>query len=265
MRFADRVVWVTGASDGIGAALARALAREGARLVLTARRREALEAVAVACAPAQVHVLPGDLRDLDSLPALADAAERAFGTIDVLVNNAGISQRGTALDTELAVVQEILALNVLAPIALTRAVLPGMIRRGSGRIVVTSSVAGHVATPMRSSYAASKHAVQGWFDALRAELHGTGVGVTIVSPGYIRTDIATRARTADGTPSGKRGLGNAHGMPVDRCAARMVDAIHRGRREVFIGGPEVAAVYLKRWLPGLLARYLHRAAPRDEG
>jgi len=264
VRFSGKVVWITGASDGIGAALARALAREGARLVLTARRREALEAIAVSCAPAQVVVLPADLLDLDALPALAERAERAFGHLDLLVNNAGISQRGTAIDTELAVVQELMALNFFAPVALTRAVLPGMIRRGSGRIAVTSSVAGHVGTPLRSSYAASKHAVQGWFDSLRAELHGTGVGVTILSPGYIQTDIALRARTADGSAHGRRGKGNARGMSADRCAAQMVTALHHRRIEAFMGGPEVHAVTLKRWLPGLVARFIHKAVPNDE-
>jgi dehydrogenase/reductase SDR family member 7B len=265
VRFAGKVVWITGASDGIGAALARALAAEGASLVLTARRREALEAVAIACAPASVRVLPGDLLDLDGLPALALQAEAAFGPIDILVNNAGVSQRGTALGTELRVVQELMALNFLAPVALTRAVLPGMIARKSGRIAVVSSVAGHVGTPLRSSYAASKHAVQGWFDSLRAELHGSGVGVTILSPGYIRTEISARARTADGSAHGLVGKGNARGMPAERCAARMVDALHAGRNEVFIGGPEVTAVYLKRWAPWLVARFIHRASPADEG
>lgn len=264
MRFDGQVAWVTGASDGIGAALAKELAREGARLVLTARRREALERVALECAPAQVVVLPADLLDLDALPELAAQAERAFGQLDLVVNNAGVSQRGTALDTELSVVQELLALNFLAPVAITRAVLPAMIARGSGRIAVTSSVAGHVGTPLRSSYAASKHAVQGWFDSLRAELHGSGVSVTVLSPGYIQTQIATRARTADGTAHGRDGKGNAHGLSPERCAARMVTALHRREREVFIGGPEVYAVYLKRFVPGLFARFVHRAAPADQ-
>ncbi|TVQ92401.1 MAG: SDR family oxidoreductase [Deltaproteobacteria bacterium] len=264
MQWLDKVVWITGASDGIGAALAKVLAREGARLILTARRREALEDVALSCAPAQVRILPADLMKLDELEALAAQAESLFGSIDVLVNNAGISQRATALQTELPVVQDIMALNFFAPVALTRAVLPAMIERGSGVVSVTSSLAGHVGTPLRSTYSASKHAVQGWFDSLRAELHGTGVAVTIVSPGYIQTDIAVRARTADGSLNGKRGVGNMKGLSAEVCAERMASALAKGRREVFIAGPEVMGVYLKRWVPGLVARYVHRAAPRDE-
>jgi dehydrogenase/reductase SDR family protein 7B len=264
MRFAGQVVWITGASQGIGASLARAFAKEGARLVLTARSREDLEQVALSCTPAQVAVLPADLSDLDALDALSARAIQAFGQVDVLVNNAGISQRGRAVHTDLSVLQRLMDLNFFAPIALTRAVLPAMLERGRGQIAVTSSVAGHVGTPLRSGYCASKHAIQGWFDSLRAELHGTGVGVTILSPGYIRTDISLRALAEDGSPHGKLGAGNAKGIHPDRCAARMVDAIAAGRREVFIGGWEIAAVYLKRWLPGLVARLIHRAAPRDD-
>lgn len=264
MDWQGKVVWITGASDGIGAALARVLAAEGASLLLTARRREALDEVALSCAPAQVRVLPADLMDLDSLPALAAQAEAAFGRIDVLVNNAGISQRALALDTRVEVVQEIMTLNFFAPVALTRLVLPAMLERGTGTIAVTSSVAGHVGTPLRSSYCASKHAVQGWFDSLRAELHGTGVGVTILSPGYIQTDIAMKARTADGSQNGRRGKGNMRGLTAEHCAERMARALAQGKREIFIGGPEVVAVYLKRWAPGLIARFIHRAAPADE-
>jgi dehydrogenase/reductase SDR family member 7B len=238
------------------------VAREGAKVVLTARRAEALQAVAAACAPAEAQVLPADLLDLDA-DDLADRARAAFGRIDVLVNNAGMSQRATALETGLPVVRDLMELNFFAPVALTRAVAPDMVARGHGRIVVVSSIAGHVGTPLRSTYCASKHAVEAWFESLRAELHGTGVGVTVVAPGYIRTDISRRARSADGSAYGRMGAGNAHGMGPDTCAARMADAIHRGREHLFVGGREVLAVHLHRLSPALIRRFLHRAAPED--
>lgn len=262
MQLAGRVVWITGASDGIGAALAVAMARRGARLILTARREEKLRAVALRCGDAQVEVLPADLLEVDP-HALAARAEALLGPIDVLVANAGQGQRGTALGTEMDVVRRLMELNFFAPVALTRAVVPGMVERGIGRVVVTSSLAGQIGTPLRSTYAASKHAIEGWYEALRAELHGTGVGVTVVAPGYVNTAITTRAASDDGSAYGGRGQGNAEGMSAERCAERMARAIERERNHIMIAGREVAGVYIKRWAPWLVRRMLHRAAPTD--
>jgi len=262
MRFAGKVVWITGASDGIGAALARALSAEGARLVLTARNRDKLQAVAEACTEAAV--IPADLANEADFEALAQRAIQAFGHLDALVNNAGVGQRGTALDTALPVVREIMEINFFAPVALTQAVVPHFIERGSGRVAVTSSLAGFIGTPARSTYAASKHAVQGWFESLRAELHGTGVGVTVFVPGYIRTDISLKAKRSDGSSYGRMAAGNAGGISADDCAARMVDALAAGRDEVVIAGREKYGVLLKRLAPGLVRRYLHRAVPEAE-
>lgn len=263
MQFRDQVVWITGASDGIGAALAKVMAREGARLILTARREDRLREVADQCAPAEVVVLPADLLELDGAEALAERALAAFGHIDVLVNNAGVSQRGTALDTELPVVRWIMDLNFMAPVALTRAVVPSMVARGSGTVVVTSSIAGRLGTPRRSAYAASKHAVEGWFESLRAELHGTGVGVLVLAPGYVNTGLSFRALNADGSAYGRRGAGDAHGITPEACAERLARGIRRGESDIMVGGKEVGAVYLKRWVPGLVRRFLHKAAPGD--
>lgn len=262
MQLADRVVWITGASDGIGAALAVALASRKAKLILTARREEKLRQVAERCAGATVAVLPADLLEGD--PAeLAQQAESLLGPVDVLVANAGQGQRSRALDTELPVVRRLMELNFFAPVALTRAVVPGMVERGRGRVVVTSSLAGSIGTPMRSSYAASKHAVEGYFESLRAELHGTGVGVTVIAPGYVDTAISTKAVSGDGSAHGKVAKGNAEGLSAEQCAERMARALERDRDHVMIGGREVGAVYLKRWAPWLVRRYLHRAAPPD--
>jgi dehydrogenase/reductase SDR family member 7B len=174
------------------------------------------------------------------------------------VHNAGVGQRSPAADTELHVTRRILDVNFLGPVALTRAVLPSMRARQNGHLVVVSSVLGTFGAKRRSSYAASKHALHGYFDSLRAELADEGIRVTLICPGYIRTPISEQALTADGTPHGRADPGQAGGMDPARCAARMVRAIEREQREVVIGGWETAGVWLKRWCPSLLARILRR-------
>ena len=261
-RFTDRVVWITGASSGIGEALARAFSREGAKLILSSRRPDALERVAGDCGGSadRIHVLPLDLADAGALPAKAESAESRFGRIDILVNNGGISQRSPAKDTDMAVDRRIMEVNFFSAIALTRAVLPAMLARRSGRIVVVGSVVGKFATPRRSAYAASKHALQGWFDALRAELRGSGVGVTMVCPGLIRTNISRNALLADGTLHARMDRDQENRMAPERCAGAILRATAAGRREIYPGGPETWAVLFNRLFPGLFARLVARAA-----
>jgi short-subunit dehydrogenase len=260
--FKDKVVWITGASSGIGEALAEELAKQGALLVLTARRTDRLEALKQRLPqPGKVLILPGDLQDPSAIAPLAEQAERLAGKIDVLVNNAGISQRLTALDTPLPDVRRLMEINFFAPVALTNAVLPGMLKRGSGQIVIISSVAGYVGTPKRSSYCASKHAVRGYYDALRAELVGTGVGVTIVCPGYINTEITERALSANGQQHGVKDKSIQNGLPPEKCAKAIADAIAKGKSEMAIGGKEVLAIYAKRFFPKLVERVVPKAAP----
>ncbi len=260
--YEGKTVWITGASSGIGESLALELAKRDATLVLTARRSARLEELRSKCPdPERVHVLGGDLLDESSWPRLADEAQAAAGPIDVLVNNAGVTQRATAQDTRLADARRLMELNFFAPIALTNAVLPSMLARRSGRIVVISSVAGYVGTPFRSSYAASKHAVRGYFDSLRAELHDTGVGVTIVCPGYIRTEISTHAISSDGQVHGKADAAVASGMDSTDCARKIADAIAKGRSEIYIGAKEVYGIYLKRFFPKLVERIVPKHVP----
>jgi short-subunit dehydrogenase len=260
--FKDKVVWITGASSGIGEALARALADDGAILILTARRTDRLEALRAQLKdPRKVHLLPGDLGDPGAIEPLARTAEAFVGRIDVLVNNAGISQRTTALETRIEDVRRLMEINFFAPIALTNAVLPAMISRGNGHIVIISSVAGYVGTPLRSSYAASKHAVRGYYDSLRAELHGSGVGVTIACPGYINTEITEHAIAPGGREHGKRDKAIAKGLAPETCAKAILKAIAKGKTEMSIGGPEVMAIYLKRFFPKVVERFVPGQTP----
>jgi len=258
----DDVVWITGASSGIGRALALELSSQGAQLVLTARREDMLQEVRDACAaPERTHLLPGDLLDPDAWAPLAAQAAQLAGPVDVLVNNAGLGQRALAQQTDVADVRRIMELNFHAPVALTNAVLPSMVERGRGQIVIISSVTGYVGTPLRSSYAASKHAVRGYFDSLRAELDGSGVGVLIVCPGYIKTEISQHAISATGGEHGKQDAAIAKGMAADACARGIVTAMRRGRSELLIGGKEIYAVYMKRWFPRLVERVVPGQAP----
>lgn len=259
MDFADKLVWITGASSGIGAALAEELARRGGHLVLSARRTEALEAVRKRCQrPGQHVVVPLDLSD----PAgLADAAARVQadrGTVDVLVNNGGISQFALAEETPLAVDRRIMEVNYFGAVALTKAVLPAMLARGRGHIVVTSSLLGKLSIPTRSAYAASKHALHGFFDALRAEVADRGVRVTLACPGYVRTQVSVNALTADGTARGEMDAVHENGMAPDACARRIADAVEDEHPEVLMGRPQKYAVWLRPFLPSRLYHALIR-------
>lgn len=251
MRFRDHVVWVTGASSGIGEALAVAFSREGATLILSARRAEELERVRALCERPERHViLPLDLTDEE---AIKRAAERA-GRVDVLVHSGGVSQRSLAMQTELAVERSIMDLNFFGTVALTKAVLPSMIARKSGHIVPVSSVVGYVGTPLRSAYAASKHALHGYFDSLRAELAKDGIRVTIVCPGYIRTNVSLNAMTGDGSAFGQMDPTHKNATTPEECARCVVSGVAKRKREVLVGGKETWAVLLQRLFPALVAR-----------
>lgn len=260
--FNNQVVWITGASAGIGEALAYEFARQGARLVLSARNEAELRRVAAACAPAETLVVPLDLAVPDRLPAAAAQVLAHYGRLDVLVNNGGLSQRSLAVDTTLDVDRRLMEVNYFGTVALTKAVLPQLLRQGAGRLVVVSSLVGKFGTPYRSAYAASKHALHGFFDSLRAELAGTGVGVTLICPGFIRTGVSVNALTGNGTPLGSMDEATARGMAPGTLARQAVRAIAQGRREVLIGGRETWAVWVKRLAPGLFARLLTRAKVR---
>ncbi|UOQ72835.1 SDR family oxidoreductase [Hymenobacter cellulosilyticus] len=262
MYFSQQVVWITGASAGIGEALAREFARAGARLVLSARNMTELERVGAACAPAPVLLLPLDLAQADTLPACAEKVLAHYGRLDVLINNGGISQRSLALETGLEVHRQLMEVNYFGTVALTKAVLPQLLSQGSGQIVVVSSLVGKFGSPYRSAYAASKHALHGFFDSLRAEIWQSGVGVTIICPGFVRTGISINALTADGSPQRTMDAATEQGLPPEELARQALRAIARRREEVYIGGRETLGVYLKRWVPSLFSRVLRRAQVR---
>lgn len=253
-----QTVWITGASSGIGEALAVRFARDGANLVLSARRENELNRVADRCvdagvSPDKVLTLPLDVTDWDALPGAVQSVLDRFGSIDLLINNAGMSQRSLCQDTDMAVYRKLMDVDVMGQIALTKAVLPHMLERRSGHIAVTASVAGKVGVPQRTGYCAAKHAVMGFFDALRAEVEDEGIRVSTIVPGFIKTAISQNALSADGSPFGRVDDDIAGGMDVDECAEVVFNALKARKREIPVGkGKEMAALWVKRIAPEML-------------
>jgi short-subunit dehydrogenase len=257
-QLAGKVVWITGASSGIGEALAVLASQRGAKLVLSARRAAELERVRSRCADEkQVAVLPLDLERFDA-EAAARQAEAFFGRIDVLVNNAGISQRSYFKDTELAVYRRIMELDFFAPVALSKALLSGMQARREGHIVMIGSVVSKLGTPLRTGYAAAKHALAGFTEGARAELWRDGLQFTLVCPGFIRTEVSKNAIGGKGEKYGVMDPSISKGMAPEHCAGRIWRAVEKNREEVLIGR-EAAVLQLKRFAPGLVSYALKRA------
>lgn len=256
----DKVIWITGASSGIGEALVYAYSELGAKLIISSRNRDELFRVKSGCKnKIHVHVLSLDLENTTGLADKAEEAIRIFGKIDLLINSGGISQRGLALETDLAIEQRLMNVNFWGTVVLSKAVLPAMIANGGGQIVCVSSLVGKFGTKLRSAYAASKHALHGYFDSLRSELFDQGIHITIVCPGFIKTKVTLNALTSTGTPQGTMDSAQENGMSADQCASLIVNAIRLRKEEVYIGGKEVKGVWLKRFFPLRFSKYLRTA------
>jgi short-subunit dehydrogenase len=265
MSFKGKAVWITGASSGIGEALAHEFSRHGARLIISSRRKEELERVKSDCqnlGATAVEILPLDLAQVSTLAITANAAIQIFGQIDILINNGGVSQRSLAKDTELDVDRRIFEINYFGTIALTKQLVPHFIKRGSGHFVTTTSVTGKLGTPYRSSYAASKHALHGFFDSLRAELwkENPSILVTLICPGWTNTNLSLTALMGDGSAQGKKDETHEHGLSSAFVAQKIVSAIRSKKRELLVAGPkETMAVYVNRFFPNLFAKIIRKA------
>lgn len=255
MNFTNKVVWITGASSGIGKSLAIELSKLNAKLILSARNESKLKEVKEACVNSgDVFVLPLDLAKIESFNQKVDTAINIFGKIDVLVNNGGISQRSLASETSIDVDKQIMNINYIGTIALTKALLPHFINNKNGQFVITTSIVGKIGTPLRSSYAASKHALHGFFDSLRAENYANNIAVTLVCPGFVKTNVSINALTGDGSPQNTMDLATKNGISPDRFAKIMAKAIYKKKEEVYIAGvKEKLGVYVKRFFPKLLS------------
>lgn len=257
--FAGKVVWITGASSGIGEALVYELARAGATVVLSARRREALESVRQrAVRPDDHHVLPFDMTQLDDMPQHVDQVLQKLGRIDMLINNAGVSQRSLVQETALKVDRQIFETDFFGPVALVKAVLPHMLARGRGHLVVVSSLAGLHATPMRSAYSAAKAAIIAFHDALRAETTAAGLTVSVVCPGFVATEIGNAALVGDGSPSAGRHPIPESSMSAAKFAEKAVAALAARQGLIVIAGKERVLWWLARISPYLASKLLLR-------
>jgi short-subunit dehydrogenase len=260
MDLEKKVVWITGASSGLGEAMAYEFNKKGNRLILSARRSEELQRVKENCHnhEADVRVLPLDLTDDGAMEEKAKEARRMFGSIDMLVNNGGISQRAYAVESSMNTIRKLMEVNFFGAVGLTKAVLPGMIEQKGGHIVVISSVMGKIGTKYRSSYAASKHALHGWFDCLRQEVLEHNIDVTLVCPGFVKTNVSKNALTADGSPYNEMGDAHRKAMEPNVFAEKLFPKLAQGKEEIYIGGTEILTIYLKRLMPSVLNKILRR-------
>lgn len=250
-----QVIWITGASSGIGAALALHLSTLGHYLILSARNKERLTAVLGQCAHSdRVAALPMDLGQWQGMPQIAAAGLSCFGRVDVLINNAGLSQRSRIYETEMEVYAQLMEVNYLGTVALTKALLPHWLERKQGQVVTVTSLMGRFGSPLRSGYCGAKHALHGFFDVLRMEHQQDGLQVTLVCPGFVNTNIARNAVTGDGSAQGYQDAATASGMDPNRFAEKMWLAVCAGKFEVYLGGREIMGIYLKRFFPKLLHR-----------
>jgi dehydrogenase/reductase SDR family member 7B len=261
MNIKNQVIWITGASSGIGEALAYQFAKQGAKLILSSRREEELQRVKNACQKSEneIFILPLDLEEGEKMPYKVSQALLFFGRVDMLVNNGGISQRSMAKDTDLEVDRRIMEIDYFGTVALSKALLPHFLERKSGKFVVVTSLVGKFGTPLRSAYSAAKHALHGFFDALRAETWREGIKVLMVCPGFIKTQVSVNALTAKGVKQGTMDTAQANGMSPQACAIKIISAIEQDKEEVYIGGREVYAVYLKRFFPAIFSKILRKA------
>lgn len=260
MKLNNKVIWITGASSGIGEALAHALITKKCRLIISARNESALQAFKANYPTDQVQVLPFDLLDFDNASIVVAKAISFFGKVDVLVNNGGISQRSLIAETDFNVDRRIMDIDYFGTIALTKALLPHFIQNQSGHYVTVTSLMGKFGAPYRSGYCAAKHALHGYFDVLRMEHEKDGIEVTLVCPGFVQTNVAINALTADGSPQAKNSESTENGMELSEFIPKMIRAIERKKFEVYIAKNEILGVYFKRFLP----KYLHKLVVKSK-
>jgi dehydrogenase/reductase SDR family protein 7B len=264
MKIKGNTAWITGASSGIGEALALELFKQGANVILSARNLNKLNELKNrldSIEQGRCYVVACDVTKSVSVENAVSQVKQLARRLDLLINNAGVSQRSYALDTSMDVDRELLEVNFFGAVAVTKGILPWMINHGGGHIVVLSSMAGKYGFRMRSAYSASKHALQGFFETLRAEVHDKNVKVTLICPGRVKTDISVNSLVGDGKKYGKMDEGQAHGVPVEKCVRIIVRAIKCNRKEVFIGGPERFLLAVKRICPPLYYFIVNRASP----
>ncbi len=259
----DLIFWITGASSGIGLGLFNYLNERGIKTIISSRDVNKLEEIKKNSKyPELVGVVKVDLENFNSLDQSTTEAIAVFGKVDVLINNGGISQRDLVVNTSFEVDQRLINVNYLGTVKLTKSLLPHFIQNKSGSFITVTSLVGKFGTPYRSSYSASKHALHGFFDSLRAEVKDQAIKVMLVCPGFIRTNISINALTGSGAKLGEMDDAQANGMSVEVFAKKFFDAFEAGKEEVAIGGKETMGVLIKRFFPTYFSKMISKAKVR---
>lgn len=262
MKIDGKTIWITGASSGIGEALTYHLEKRNCKLILSSRNEDQLKQVKSNCKNQEnIQVLPIDLCNYQEMQTKTEKAIAAFGNIDILINNAGLSQRSLIVNTNIEVYKKLMDVNYIGTVAISKALLPYFIANKNGKFVTISSLMGKFSSPYRSGYCGAKHALHGFFDALRLEHEKDGIGVTMICPGFVNTNVAQNALTGDGTAQNQQDEATENGLDVSVFANKMIRAIEKEKYEAYIGGKERMAAYL-RIFPKLLHRIVLRSTVR---
>lgn len=263
IKFKDKVVWITGASSGIGESLAEEFVNEGAIVIISSHEEDELNRVKsrLESKAKEIYPLVFDLSNPEAVEGAAKHVLDKYGRVDVLMNNGGISQRALAVDSPLKIDRLVMEIDYFAGVILAKAVLPGMIERGEGYFGITSTIAGKFGFPMRSAYSAAKHALFGFYESLLAENHRYGIRVTIFSPGRVRTNISLNSVDKEGKARGVMDKGQANGITPEKCAKKMVRSMKKGRRDVLIGSTELTMVYIYKYARRLYYRMARKVSP----
>ena len=254
--FNGKIVWITGASSGIGEALVYAFIKRGASVIASSNEISGLEKVKDNCGEfsGNVTCVPFDLSDTSGITGLVDDQMKISGRIDYLINIGGISQRATIEETPLWLDRKIMEINYFGTSALTKAILPYMIRQRSGHILATSSISGRFGFPLRSAYSASKQALHGFFETLHIENQKYNIKASVIIPGRVRTMISFRALDREGKEQGKMDEGQAKGITPEKAAEKIIRGIIRNKREILVGSTELLMLHIRRYLPFLFFR-----------
>ncbi len=257
-----KTVWITGASSGIGEALTYLLDKKNCKLILSSRKKEELQRVKNKCHNQNsIHIVCLDLAVYETMPNIVTDVVAEYGPIDILINNAGISQRSLIAETEFDVYKKLMDVNYLGTVALTKALLPHFIKNKNGHFATVTSLMGKFGSPYRSGYCGAKHALHGFFDVLRMEHEKDGISVTLICPGFVNTNVAKNALTADGSSQNAQDTATQNGLPVEYFAKKMTRAIEKRKFEAYIARIEKIGIYL-RIFPKLLHRVVLRSTVR---
>lgn len=265
MDITKKVFWITGASSGIGEALAYHLAKENCRLVLSARREDELKKVAqnTKLPKEDILVLPIDLENPHQAKEWVQKVVDKFNTIDVLINNGGISQKSEALATTEKVEQKFWNINYFGNVALSKAVLPVMQQHQQGKIVVITSILGKFGLPQLSTYAATKHALYGYYESLRLELIPNNISILLAAPGFINTNVSINAIDGDGNITNENSDAQKNGMLPVVFAKKLVNAIIKDKKHVYIGKKELLAIPFKTFFPNLFYKIMYKLSQKN--